>query len=114
MEVSPESVEITCLKEIEPYMPEAPDWFYRSNMNELAFIIRCINLEDKAQVTHVNLKLHESFAITKVEEVDPIEKIVNQNIDPEPIHIKERNIQFELRPFQLKTILIVCRLLLEE
>ncbi|MHA1777057.1 MAG: glycoside hydrolase family 38 C-terminal domain-containing protein [Promethearchaeota archaeon] len=114
LEVSPESVEITCLKEIEPYMPEAPDWFYRSNMNELAFIIRCINLEDKAQVTHVNLKLHESFAITKVEEVDPIEKIVNQNIDPEPIHIKERNIQFELRPFQLKTILIVCRLLLEE
>ncbi|MCF2140623.1 MAG: hypothetical protein K9W44_11270 [Candidatus Lokiarchaeota archaeon] len=113
IDVFPKTVEIMSVKEMEPYMREAPEWFYRPSMSELPFIIRCVNLDKSKPITKAKIILHKNIVIKEVTEIDPIEKIVNQNIQPGEIRIVGQKLHFQLKPMQIKTILVVCKLPLE-
>ncbi|WP_457557484.1 glycoside hydrolase family 38 N-terminal domain-containing protein [Candidatus Harpocratesius sp.] len=113
IDVFPKTIEIMSVKEMEPYMREAPEWFYHPSMSELPFIIRCVNLDKSEPMTNVKITLHKKIEIKEVTEIDPIEKIINQNIQPGEIRIVGQELHFQLKPMQIKTILVVCKLPLE-
>ncbi|MHA1619830.1 MAG: hypothetical protein ACTSVZ_11160, partial [Promethearchaeota archaeon] len=112
IQISPDHVEVLAIKEIEEYMREAPDWFYKPSMAELPFVIRCREL--LGQKTTVEIILHPRFEIKKVMEVDTFEHISQPNIVPEPLEHQSNKVTFPLKAHQMKTIMFIAKVPLEE
>ncbi len=106
------NVLITAIKEIEEYMRDAPDWFYNPGMAELAFIIRCVEYDGKQ--TNCEITVSQKLNIKKVIEVDLLERIENNGIIDSYVEYSEKKLQFSINPYEIKSILVVGRIPLEE
>ena len=106
------NVLITTIKEIEEFIRDAPDWFYNPGMAELAFIIRCVEYDGKS--TNCEISFSQKLNIKKVIEVDLLERIKNNGISDSDVEYSERKIKFSINPHEIKSILVIGRIPLEE
>ncbi len=112
LKISPAHVEVLAVKEIEEFMQEAPEWFYQPTMAELPFVIRC--REVLGESANVEIILSPKFDIKKVLEVDVLEHVSQPNIVPEHLEHKDNCVCFSLKPHQMKTIMFIAKIPLEE
>ncbi|UYP43776.1 hypothetical protein NEF87_000061 [Candidatus Lokiarchaeum ossiferum] len=106
------NVIITTVKEIEEFMRAAPDWFYNPSMYEIAVIVRCV--EFRGIQTSCTLSLPEFVNITKVFEVDLLERIQNNGINNSKMMVDENSIQFPMKPHEIKSLMVIIRVPFEE
>ncbi len=111
-QIDQSNVLITTIKEIEEFLRDAPDWFYNPSMAELAFIIRCVEYDGKQ--TNCEISVSQKLNIKKVLEVDLLERIKNNNISNSDVEFSEEKIKFSIKPFEIKSILVIGRIPLEE
>jgi alpha-mannosidase len=95
------------VKEIEAWMRDAPDWFYNPGMNELVFIIRCV--EYLGQETKCSLQLDSHLDIKRVQEVDLLERIHQNGIASSDAKYENHEIKFTIRPYEIKSLMIFGR-----
>ncbi|MHA1584773.1 MAG: hypothetical protein ACTSWL_05935 [Promethearchaeota archaeon] len=113
------SVVITSIKECEQFMREAPDWFYHASMGELPFIIRVMEISDiehkVGNSVPCQLHINESITIKKAIEVDHLERIKHNGIQNSDViwNEKTRTINFTIRPKEIKSILVIGKIPLE-
>ena len=106
------NVFITTIKEIEEFMRDAPDWFYNPGMSELAFIIRCV--EFSGIQTNCEISVSQKLNIKKILEVDLLERIKDNGIVNLDVEFSEGKIKFTINPYEIKSILVIGRIPLEE
>ena len=111
-QIDQSNVFITSIKEIEEFMRDAPDWFYNPGMAELAFIIRCVEYDGKQ--TNCEISVNQKLTIKKVIEVDLLERIKNNGITTSDVEFTEGKIKFSINPYEIKSILVIGRIPLEE
>ena len=111
-QIDQSNVLITSIKEIEEYLRDAPDWFYNPGMAELAFIIRCVEYDGKH--TNCEISVSQKINIKKVLEVDLLERIKNNGIVDSDLEYSEKKIKFSINPYEIKSILVIGRIPLEE
>ena len=110
--VDPPSVLITAIKEIEPNLPDAPDWCHNPSMGELAYIVRCVELEGCSQ--SVTLRLNPKINLKAVQEVDLLERIRENGIESQSVTFEGQQIKFPIKPYEIKSILLCARIPLED
>ena len=93
-------------------MRDAPDWFYNPGMAELAFIIRCVEYDGKQ--TNCEISVSRKLNIKKVLEVDLLERIKNNGIINSDVEYNEGKLKFSINPYEIKSILVIGRIPLEE
>ena len=106
------NVLITTVKETEEFMRAAPDWFYNPSMNEIAVVVRCV--EYGGNQTSCKLSLPEFVNIKKVIEVDLLERIRENGIVHPELDIIDNSVQFTINPNEIKSLMVVIRMPLEE
>jgi alpha-mannosidase len=111
-QIDQSNVLITTIKEIEQYLRDAPDWFYNPGMAELVFIIRCVEYDGK--LTNCEISVSQKLNIKKVQEVDLLERIKNNGIVDSDLEYSEKTIKFSINPYEIKSILVIGRIPLEE
>ncbi len=111
-QIDQSNVLITTIKEIEEFMRDAPDWFYNPGMAELAFIIRCVEYNGKQ--TNCEISVSRKLNIKKVLEVDLLERIKNNGIINSDVEYNEGKLKFSIKPYEIKSILVIGRIPLEE
>lgn len=110
--IQPSNVTLSWIKEIEPYIREAPEWFYKPTMGELAIIIRCQELCGIA--TQAQVSFHEIFDIHEIQQVDFLEHVAHQYVDPSPFTLDENVLEFSLKPHECKNFMIIVKIPLED
>ncbi|QEE16709.1 glycoside hydrolase family 38 C-terminal domain-containing protein [Promethearchaeum syntrophicum] len=111
-QINQTNVLITTIKEIEEFMRDAPDWFYNPSMAELAFIIRCVEYGGKQ--TNCEIIVSKKLNVKKAFEVDLLERIENNGITTSDVEFTEGKIKFSINPYEIKSILVIGRIPLEE
>jgi alpha-mannosidase len=106
------NVLIHTVKEIESYMRDAPDWFYNPGMADLAFIVRCVEYEGTE--TKCKINFNDNLTLKKAIEVDMLERISNNGIMNSDINLTENNLEFTIQPYEIKSIMVIGKIPLEE
>ncbi len=106
------NVLILALKEMEKWMRDAPDWFYKPQMSEIPFVVRIVEHEGKE--TKCKMTIDKLLDIKKAFEVDLLERIKNNNIENSDLEYKDHVATFTVKPYEIKTLLLVGRIPLED
>jgi hypothetical protein len=106
------NVMLVSVKEIEEFMREAPDWFYKPTMAELTFVIQC--LECNGIETTCSLQIDPSISLKQAMEVDFIERISHNGIQTSDVMLSGHTVKFTIRPHEIKSIMVVGRIILEQ
>jgi len=93
-------------------MREAPNWFYKPSMAELAFILRCVEFEGIE--CRCSILLHPMVAIKEAREVDMLERVAQQSITPGELKMEKNQLSFFMQPYEIKSIMVITRVPLEE
>ncbi len=100
------NVILSSIKEIEADLQDAPQVFYKLNLNEYGIIFRFI--EYGGYTTSCHVAINSAILCKEAIEVDLLERIVDNGIQFSDVQLSENQLSFTINPYEIKSILLIA------